>query len=156
MKSGIYQIENLVNGKVYIGSSQNLNARRRGHYYNLRHNQHKNQHLQNSFNKYGESCFIHTVLHYCDVDMLIFFEQYYIDDYSVNRLYNKCLIVGSRVGVKCSEETRKKMSLACIGRKASEETRQKMSLAQIGRKYSDETKQKISSSLMGNTNARKH
>ena len=30
MFSGIYKIENIVNGKVYVGSAKNLSQRRRG------------------------------------------------------------------------------------------------------------------------------
>ena len=168
MKSGIYQIENLVSGKVYIGSAVDIDNRKSKHFHDLRNNKHVNTHLQNSFNKYGESCFDFSILHECDIDMLIVFEQYFIDDYSVNRLYNICLIAGSNQGLKHSEETRKKISISktghtySLGRKYSEETKQKISLSMmgktnhLGRKHSEETKQKMSLTKMGNTNARKH
>lgn len=44
-KSGIYQIRTLVNGKIYVGSSVNLRARRNRHFSNLRRNEHPNQHM---------------------------------------------------------------------------------------------------------------
>ena len=52
-KSGIYQIRNLVNGKIYVGSSVNLETRKTPHYWELENNRHNNQHLQRAYNKYG-------------------------------------------------------------------------------------------------------
>ena len=150
MASGIYQITNSINGKVYIGSAENLADRKRKHFELLRRNKHVNTHLQNSFNKHGENCFIHTVLHYCDIDMLIVFEQYFIDDYSVNRLYNLRVVAESNRGIKASEETRKKISLASTGRKHTIETRAKMSLVQKGRIVSDESRIRMSIGQTGN------
>ena len=157
MKSGIYQIRNSINNKVYIGSAVNLATRKRQHFNFLRTNKHPNRHLQRSYNIHGESCFNFSILHECDIDMLVFFEQYFIDDYSVNRLYNICLIAGSSLGLKLSEETKRKLSEFNVGRKHSEETKQKISLSlmgnarnnNVGRKHSEETKQKISLSMMG-------
>lgn len=61
-KMGIYQIRNLVNGKVYVGSSYNVASRWVEHQHDLRKNEHRNQRLQNSFNKYGEDNFVYEVL----------------------------------------------------------------------------------------------
>jgi group I intron endonuclease len=58
MNSGIYQIKNIINGKTYIGQTQNFSTRKSMHFSELRGGYHHNQHLQNSFNKYGESNFI--------------------------------------------------------------------------------------------------
>lgn len=46
MSSGIYQIENKINSKVYIGSSNNIKRRWQKHKALLRHNKHPNSHLQ--------------------------------------------------------------------------------------------------------------
>ena len=56
-KAGIYIIENLINNKIYVGSSINLKRRKYFHFNYLRNNKHGNKHLQLSFNKYGEECF---------------------------------------------------------------------------------------------------
>ena len=53
--TGIYAIENLLNGKIYVGSSMNLNRRKAQHLYALRNNCHHNSHLQSAFNKHGEA-----------------------------------------------------------------------------------------------------
>ena len=135
MKSGIYQIRNSVNEKLYIGSSSDIPSRCRKHYSDLRNNQHQNQHLQNSFNKYGENCFDFSILHYCDVDMLTFFEQYFVDDYSVNRLYNIREIVDSNRGIIKSVETRRKISDGNKGKKHTVEHKEKLRLLMIGNTF---------------------
>jgi group I intron endonuclease len=66
-QSGVYQIRNLINNKVYIGSSKNIKSRRRDHLYYLRHGQH-NRYLQQDWNKYGENNFIFEVLLECSDD----------------------------------------------------------------------------------------
>lgn len=62
VEQGIYKILNLINGKFYIGSSNNLIKRWRDHLYRLRNNKHMNKHLQNAYNKYGESSFAFVIL----------------------------------------------------------------------------------------------
>ena len=62
MKSGIYIITNIVNGKSYIGSSLDYLQRIRQHKYSLRKGTHYNNHLQSSFNKYTERNFTFNLL----------------------------------------------------------------------------------------------
>ena len=59
---GIYIIQNLVNENIYIGSSINIKRRFSQHKSTLRHNTHKNKHLQNAWNKYGEDNFEFIIL----------------------------------------------------------------------------------------------
>jgi predicted GIY-YIG superfamily endonuclease len=54
---GVYIINNKLNGHNYIGSSINIKQRFAQHKSTLRHNTHRNQHLQNAWNKYGEENF---------------------------------------------------------------------------------------------------
>jgi group I intron endonuclease len=53
-KAGIYQILNKINGRVYIGSSKNLEKRLAQHRYELKKGIHHNKFLQNDFNKLGK------------------------------------------------------------------------------------------------------
>ena len=84
MKSGIYKIENLVDKKVYIGSSINVNKRQYKHFWMLRKNIHDNLHLQNSYNIHGESNFTFNVIDICNIKDLIFLENHYINTYKSN------------------------------------------------------------------------
>ena len=52
--SGIYCIENLITGKVYIGQADHIKRRWQNHKRTLKNNKHKNIHLQNSWNKHGK------------------------------------------------------------------------------------------------------
>lgn len=82
-KSGVYQIRNIANGKLYIGSSLNLKKRGRAHFVDLKANRHVNTHLQNSFNKYGINNFIFEIIEFTNPDETLNIEQYWIDKLEV-------------------------------------------------------------------------
>lgn len=77
--SGVYKITNVLNGKVYIGSSVNLEKRLNHHKGCLKNNKHKNAHLQRAYNKDGEASFIYEVIEYCDSEFNFEREQYWMD-----------------------------------------------------------------------------
>ncbi len=81
MKSGIYKIENVVNNKIYIGRSKNIDRRIKQHRTELRQQKHGNRYLQNSWNKHGEGNFLFTVIEYCDIPLLEEREIYWISEY---------------------------------------------------------------------------
>ena len=60
--SGIYKIENLVNHNIYIGQSTHIAYRWLWHKDKLRTQKHSNEHLQKSWNKYGENNFEFSIL----------------------------------------------------------------------------------------------
>ena len=70
MKSGIYQIINVINGKKYIGQSVNVEERMNEHLRELIKGTHGNRHLQSSFNKYGQEAFAFSILERCSVEKL--------------------------------------------------------------------------------------
>jgi len=82
MESGIYQIKNLINNKVYIGKSKSLKQRLNVHLSELRNNKHHSFHLQRSVNKYGIENFEYSILEYCDVENLSIKEDAYILSYN--------------------------------------------------------------------------
>jgi group I intron endonuclease len=90
--SGVYKIVNNINGKFYIGSSNHLYIRYSTHVKELNRNNHSNQKLQNSWNKYGESNFSFLVLEYCRSEEIFEKEQKYIN--SLNPELNIAKIVG--------------------------------------------------------------
>jgi len=131
----------MVNGHRYIGSAISLAHRKSQHLHMLRHGNHKNKHLQSAFSLYGEENFIFTALYECQPCDLIRCEQEELD--LLKPEYNKCIIAGSSYGIKPSEETRRKLSIANKGRKHTEEEKRKIGLAGLGRVFSEEHKRKI-------------
>ena len=70
-KGVIYKIENLVNGKVYIGQTRvGYKKRTNEHLYSLRKNIHNNDYLQRAWNKYGEESFSFSIVETCDINEL--------------------------------------------------------------------------------------
>jgi hypothetical protein len=100
---GIYLIECLKTNKVYIGSAKNLERRKKEHFSSLLKNKHNNKFLQNAWNKYGSDKFKFIILEFCNDDILLKREQYYIDKEHQN-LYNICPVAGNTFGVKQSQE----------------------------------------------------
>lgn len=76
---GIYKITNIINGKFYIGSSEEMKDRWSAHYHQLDLSTHINKHLKGAWKKYGKENFKFEVLEECNKDILIQREQYYLD-----------------------------------------------------------------------------
>jgi group I intron endonuclease len=107
--AGIYWIKNLINGKIYIGSTTCFKKRFRDHRKYLKEKKHKNKHLQSAWDKYGEENFVFEILEKLENDSgLIAREQFFID--SLKPEYNICKIAGNSLGVKRTEETKNKYS----------------------------------------------
>lgn len=106
--SGIYCIHNMVSNKRYIGSSVDITHRLQRHRSMLRKNYHFNGHLQNSYNKNGESVFQMIVLE--TTDDLETAEQKYIDMFKPE--YNICMdvvrLTRDKSSIKKQADTRKK------------------------------------------------
>lgn len=110
LESGIYKIINIVTNDFYIGSTKNLYKRKHQHFSKLNKNKHVNQHLQNSYNKYGKENFVFEIIEKCIIEDLIIKEQYYLDTF--NPIFNKRKIAESNLGFKQSEEAKSKISEA--------------------------------------------
>lgn len=113
--SGIYKIENLKNGKIYIGSSKDIGKRKASHFYCLRKNKHPSRHLQGAFNKYGEASFKMSLLEKTPIEDLIIKEQYYIDTLSSSNPdigYNLRKDACSNTGLKRSKDSYKSMCIS--------------------------------------------
>lgn len=82
--SGIYKIINKANKKYYVGSSKNIWIRWIGGHRNfLRKNKHKNDYLQNAWNKYGENNFklviVKEIINNPSTKQLLKIEQIYLN-----------------------------------------------------------------------------
>lgn len=148
---GIYCIENIVDGKKYIGQSIDIERRLRDHKYLLNGHRTKNKHLQMAWNKYGQENFKFYILQECSIQKLDELERDYIYKYKtldMNFGYN--IADGGNLGRVIPDATRKIMSQKAKGRKFSIETLLKISLASKGNthakgsKRSQEFKDKVS------------
>ena len=147
MASGVYQIRNTINDKIYIGSSINIEKRWVRHKRDLVKGNHRNRHLQRAWNKYGEENFEFSILEECEPikEILLEKEQYYLN--KLRPQYNILPIAGSPLGVVRSEEMRLKMSIVASNR--SDETKERISNALMGHIVSAETREKMSKALKG-------
>ena len=151
--SGIYKIINKVNGKYYVGSSNDVLGKY-GRWYehrsNLLKNRHSNKKLQNAWNKYGENNFEYLMIENVNENELLIVEQKYLDilkqdnllgnDTHYNLIYDATSPAKGKIpwnkgktGLQISSNKGKKLSLE-TRRKISENT--KISMMKISEKMS--------------------
>ena len=132
---GIYLINNIINDKVYYGSSVDCERRWYQHKSSLNKNIHKNYHLQSSWNKYGKDTFIFNIVEKCSFDQLQIIEQKYLDisKQNVDKYYNigKDAICWNR-GLSLSNEHKSKLSISHIGYIMPESQKENIRNSQIG------------------------
>jgi group I intron endonuclease len=173
MTVGIYCIENIVNGKKYIGQSTNLKKRMWEH--------HNGSHILNgAIKKYGKEGFKRYILVYCEIFELerleiecikIFHSHKSEWGYNISwggkaffkgRMHSKkARKIMSNASKNISEEKRKLLSIASsgknnpnygktgknspnYGKSPSEETRKLISNANLGKRRSEKTKKLMS------------
>jgi group I intron endonuclease len=103
----IYRIQNLVNRKMYIGSTVNPESRWKSHQTCLRNGTHNSRYLQHAWGKYGEEAFVFEVLEYTGEARLIVREQFWLDllkTYEAGYGYNIQRTAGTRPGHKLTSE----------------------------------------------------
>ena len=103
---GIYSIKNVSTGKRYVGSASiTVTKRLQHHLAQLLKGVHKNQYLQNAWNKYGEDDFVFEVIENCAKEECLPREQFWLDYYQKEGpgVYNINKIASGTSGM--SEET---------------------------------------------------
>lgn len=87
---GVYCIENLINGKKYVGHTRNFYQRAKYHFIPLQKGCHQNQDLQDDFNKHGIENFLFRPLKTCSGKTMFLKENEYIKRFNaVENGYNK-------------------------------------------------------------------
>ena len=138
-QTGIYAIENMKDGAVYVGQTKENFMRRYWHHrWLLRNGKHSNHHLQESWNLYRELSFLFRVLEVCtdDFDSR---EQYYIAKARETGLCFNIQDGGHENNLVrfCPDEARKRVGelnrQRMTGTKLSDETKAKMSSVRTGR-----------------------
>lgn len=137
---GVYQIRNIINNNIYIGSSISIKKRFSAHKNDLRKNQHYNSHLQRAWNKYGEENFEFNIIENSIYpEERLQRENYYIRVCKPE--YNN-IKVNDEGCPFYSDESKNKIRNNRIGKRHSEESKIKIGNASRGRKWTEESKQK--------------
>lgn len=118
-QSGVYQILCKVTGDRYIGSSGNIQARIREHIYDLRHSIHINYMLMATWVRNGEESFEFSVLEIVSDTSLLFEREQYWLDLLKPELNIATSADRSAYGLKRSQETKDKISIAAVRRHAN-------------------------------------
>lgn len=116
-KSGIYRWTNLITNKTYIGSSINLKGRFNIYYSKkamLSKLNTRKSIIYSAILKHGYANFSLDIPEYCEKNVLIEKEQYYLDNLKPE--YNILKIANSRLGSKQSEATKLKISISSMGK----------------------------------------
>ncbi len=75
----VYTARNLVNGKVYVGSTVSWPTRQTNHIRNLNRDCHGNEHIQQDWTKYGEANFVWEIVEKCPSKYRREREQWWIE-----------------------------------------------------------------------------
>lgn len=146
MQSGIYCIKNILNGKVYIGSTQDLFNRGRNHFNALNINKHHNRHLQAAYNLQNRLGFIYGIIEFCDLLPMEGKEQQWINELKSNNNklgYNIRNYCSSNRGYKQTDYMKECIRKRMTGRVVSKQTRDKLRVASTGRTLSEASKDKL-------------
>jgi group I intron endonuclease len=131
-KTGVYCLVNLINGKIYIGSSVNLAVRMRN-YLNttfLKHKKNNNMPIVKALLKYGQDNFAVLIVEYINVENLTVRETHYITQ--LLPYYNVLKQGYSSIGYKHTEATKQMLSELAKNKIHSEKTKALISRALVG------------------------
>jgi len=157
----VYLIENLMNGKKYIGQSINYKERKYNHKCASKN---KISHLYNSIRKDGWENFEFIILmkdNTINYDNLDFWECYFIELFdTLNREKGYNMVSGGHLNRVFSEESREKISKGLLGVKKHTEYRKQQLRdncgilhPSFGLKHTKEAKEKMSMNRKGELNA---
>jgi group I intron endonuclease len=139
----IYQIQNKINNKIYIGSTNNVRKRWNNHRSKLNNGKHENQYLQLAWQKYGQEAFEFTIVEEVNDNNRIEREIYYLNE---KKSYER------DIGYNFDKNPTDKSGInnSFYGKQHSEETKQK--LREIANKRSPELKKLMGAKNKGSNN----
>jgi len=145
----IYVRTNLVNGKQYVGQTNNFKQREKDWKSAKRYS---GGIIDKARKKYGVDNFETKILKECStIDELDYWEIYYIKELNTKTPNGYNLTDGGEgfKGLEFTEEHKRNISKASKGRKFTEEHRKKISISNMGRIVTQSTRDKISRSHIG-------
>ncbi len=128
MKTGIYQIRNIINNAIYVGSAAGqygFHKRWNSHRSALNNNSHHSLILQRAWNKYGINVFMFEIIEECEPRRCLEREQYYLE-----------LLAPKYNIAQCAQAP-------MAGRQHSQETKDRIRQAQRGKVFSKQHRTKI-------------
>jgi len=141
--SGIYCIENLLNGKKYVGMSKDVNDR-------MNSNHKTCKILYQAIKKYGKENFKRYIIEYCDKDKLLDREEFWIKEFhslvtewGYNNLPRGAVCEG---GWHHKESAKEKIREFRIGKHLSDTAKEKVSKSHSGKSHYAFGKKKENSS----------
>ena len=145
----IYKITNIINGKVYIGQTNNLKRRWYKHKFDSKSDEPKLI-ISKAIKKYGIENFKYEEIDCCNsLEECNKQEVWYIFIYrSLTSQFGYNIEEGGNKS-KMSDETKEKLRAANLGKKHSDETLKKMKEIHTGKFHSEETKEKCRLLKMG-------
>ncbi len=167
MESGIYIIKNVINNKVYVGSTKNFTKRWHQHLTKLRAKSHSSIKLQRSFDKHGENSFVFEIIEYVSYTKTVLMERenYYISFYNSKKFgYN---IADASFGDVLTNHPNKK-DIIKRRMKSLADTKSRMSKEELsktwgkfgkkngmfGKTHTEETRAKISEANIGHSRSK--
>jgi len=148
----VYQITNMLTGDFYVGSAQSFARSEWQHRYALNRNEHKNPHMQASWNKYGGDAFVFEVLEEVpDSGDVLAVENKYLHEHVGQ---HNCFNVNKdafapRLGQILSDEAKQNISISRKGKHSGEDH------YRYGQKVSEEVRAKISETQKGRPSSMK-
>jgi hypothetical protein len=130
----IYQIQNKINNKIYIGSTNNINKRWNNHKSKLNNKIHENSYLQAAWDKYGEENFEFSIIEQVNDQNRIEKEIFYLQE---TKSYERD--IGYNFDKNPTDKSGKNNPF--YGKQHSKETKDKIKL--IANNRSDELKNKM-------------
>lgn len=136
--SGIYKIHFTGYDRVYVGLTNNFNARKFQHTNCLVKGIHFNKHLQCVFNKLGLESLNIDLIEQCSIDILKEREMYYISLYKSFSDGFNMTSGGERFTM--SEDVKMRISQSSKGKVLKQETKEKLRAINLGKKQSEQSK----------------
>jgi group I intron endonuclease len=156
----VYKIDNIKNGKFYVGGTTNYFHRRSQHLYNLRKSSYANTPLQEDFLQFGEQFFVFSILKMSTPETLEKDEQFWIDTlhptYNMSRFAKKpdeLIVFSEKANLSRSAAVKKLWENPDFRANFSAKNKGRISNRK-GVHLSDETKEKLRQANLGENSPR--